>query len=58
MSKTLVILNPVSGGGAAGKRYQEVQAALLAGGLGFDEARTNARHDATTIALQAKQSGY
>ncbi len=58
MAKTLVILNPVSGNGAAGKRYQQVQAALGAGGLKFDEARTNARHDATSIAQQAKQSGY
>jgi len=58
MSKTLVILNPASGNGVAGKKYVQVQSALLAGGLNFDEARTTARHDATSIAQEAKQSGY
>lgn len=58
MSKTLVILNPASGNGVAGKKYVQVQAALLAGGLNFDEARTSARHDATAIAQEAKQRGY
>lgn len=58
MPKTLVVLNPASGNGTAEKKYKAVQAALFAGGLGFDEARTSGRHDATTIALEAKRSGY
>lgn len=58
MPKTIVILNPASGNGIAGKKYEQVQAALLAGGLKFDEARTTGRHDATSIAQEAKKSGY
>ncbi len=58
MAKTLVVLNPVAGNGAAGKVYQQVEAALRAGGLVFDEARTSGPRDATTIAEEAKHNGY
>jgi len=58
MSKTLVILNPISGHGNGEKAWQPIQAALRAGGLDFDLARTTAPRAAVAIAENAKRDGY
>lgn len=58
MSKTLVILNPISGHGNGEKAWRQIQAALRVGGLDFDLARTTAPRSAVTLAENAKRSGY
>lgn len=58
MAKTLVILNPVSGNGAAAKVAPAIQAALRAGGLDFDWVETRARAEGTALAEKAKRDGY
>lgn len=58
MAKTLVILNPVSGNGHAEKLWPQIDAALRAGGLDFDLARTTAPRVGVGLAEQAKRNGY
>jgi diacylglycerol kinase (ATP) len=57
MAKTLVILNPVSGNGHAGKLWPQIESALHSGGLDFDLARTTAPREGVGLAEQAKQNG-
>ncbi len=58
MTKALVILNPVSGNGAAEKQWPRIEDALRQGGLAFELARTTAPREATTLAEKAKRDGY
>jgi diacylglycerol kinase (ATP) len=58
MSKTLVILNPISGHGNGEKAWRQIQAALREGGLDFDLTRTTAPRAAVKIAEDAKRGGY
>ena len=58
MAKTLVILNPVSGNGHAGKLWPQIENALRSGGLVFDVARTTAPRTGVALAEQAKQNGF
>ncbi len=58
MSKTLVILNPISGNGAGTRLWPSIERALREGGLNYDLARTDAADSAFRIAASAKQSGY
>jgi diacylglycerol kinase (ATP) len=58
MANTLVILNPVSGNGHAGKLWPQIEAELRRGGLDFDVARTTAPRSGVALAEHAKQNGY
>jgi diacylglycerol kinase (ATP) len=58
MSKTLVILNPISGHGNGEKAWKPIEAALREGRLDFDLARTTAPRSAVKIAEDAQRSGY
>ena len=58
MSKTLVILNPISGHGNGEKTWKQIETALREGGLAFDLARTTARRAAVKIAEDAQRGGY
>ncbi|MEW5720070.1 MAG: diacylglycerol kinase family protein, partial [Chloroflexota bacterium] len=58
MSKTLVILNPISGHGNGEKTWEQIATALRDGGLDFDLARTTAPRAAVKIAEDAKRGGY
>ncbi len=58
MSKTLVILNPLSGHGNGEKVWRQIEIALREGGLAFDLAQTTAPRTAVKIAEDAKRSDY
>lgn len=58
MSKTLVVLNPMAGHGAAQKIFPQVQDALHAAGMDFDVAHTRASLHAVQIAWDAPKQGY
>ncbi len=58
MAKTLIVLNPISGNGHGERLWQQINAALRAGGLDFDLTRTTAPRAAVAIAEQAKRDGY
>jgi YegS/Rv2252/BmrU family lipid kinase len=58
MTKTLVILNPISGNGNGARVWHAIEAALRENGIAFDLARTQAPRHATQIAEQAKRDGY
>ena len=55
---TLVILNPVSGGGRAARRWPRLRDALYGAGLDFDVHTTSAPGDATLATRRALRSGY
>lgn len=56
--KTIVILNPNSGKGAAEKLWDTVEAELLRGKLEFEMVRTSAPCAAIHIAEEAKRDGF
>lgn len=58
MTKTFVILNPISGVGRALKVWPQIQKALRDGGLKFDAVQSNAPCHAISLAEQAKRDGY
>lgn len=58
MVKTLVIVNPRAGGGAAAKAFPDVQAALREHGVDFDAAYTRAPLHAMELARDAPAQGY
>ncbi len=58
MPKTLVVLNPISGHGAAAKLETRIVADLRKGGIDLELVRTATAGDAIRIAEQAKQAGY
>ncbi len=58
MTKTLAILNPISGNGNGARVEARIQAALRAGGLDFDWTRTSAPYEAIVLAEEAMRRGY
>jgi diacylglycerol kinase (ATP) len=58
MDKSLIILNPWAGRGAAGQRRGDLEAALTQTGVPFDLVTTHARGGATELAWQAIERGY
>ncbi len=58
MSKTLVVLNPMAGHGAALKMFPQVEQQLRAAGMQFDVAHTRASLHAVQIAWDAPGQGY
>jgi diacylglycerol kinase (ATP) len=58
MDKSLIILNPWAGRGAAAQRRGELEAALAQAGVAFDLVATHARGGATELAWQAIERGY
>jgi YegS/Rv2252/BmrU family lipid kinase len=58
MDKSLIILNPWAGRGAAGQRRGDLEAALSQAGVPFDLVTTHARGGATELAWQAIERGY
>jgi diacylglycerol kinase (ATP) len=58
MDKSLIILNPWAGRGAAGQRRGVLEAALTQAGVPFDLVTTHARGGATELAWQAIDRGY
>ena len=58
MDKSLIILNPWAGRGAAAQRRGELEAALAQAGVAFDLVATHARGGATELAWQGIERGY
>ncbi|MBI5034962.1 MAG: diacylglycerol kinase family lipid kinase [Chloroflexi bacterium] len=58
MTKTLVILNPISGLGRASKLWHPIEIALRDNGIQFDMIRSQAPYHAISLAEQAKRDGY
>jgi YegS/Rv2252/BmrU family lipid kinase len=58
MAKTLVIINPWAGRGAAGRRRPELEAALAQAGVEYAVVTTHARGGATELAWQGVERGY
>jgi len=58
MAKTLVIINPWAGRGAAGRRRPELEAALAQAGVEYAVVATHARGGATELAWQGVERGY
>jgi YegS/Rv2252/BmrU family lipid kinase len=58
MDKTLIILNPWAGRGAASQRRGDLEAALGQTGVPFDLVTTHARGGATELAWQGIERGY
>jgi YegS/Rv2252/BmrU family lipid kinase len=58
MNKTLLILNPWAGRGAAGKHQHHIESAMERAGLQFDLVTTHARGGATELAWQGVERGY
>ncbi|MDZ4718500.1 MAG: diacylglycerol kinase family lipid kinase [Roseiflexaceae bacterium] len=58
MNKTLIILNPWAGRGAAGERRRDIEWALARAGLSYDLWTTHARGGATELAWQGVNRGY
>jgi diacylglycerol kinase (ATP) len=58
MSKTLVVLNPMAGHGAALKAFPQVEQALRESGMVFDIAHTRASLHAVQLAWDAPKQGY
>ncbi len=56
--KTLIILNPISGRGYAGKAVPDIEACLRAQGVDFTLTRTERPWHAAGIAEQAARDGY
>jgi len=58
MAKTLIVLNPIAGHGAALKMFPQVESELRAAGLEFDVAHTRAALHAVQLAWDAPKQGY
>lgn len=58
MSKTLLVLNPMAGHGAALKTFPQVESALRSAGMAFDVVHTRASLHAVQIAWEAPSQGY
>lgn len=58
MSKTLVVLNPMAGHGAALKTFPQVEQALREAGMEFDLAHTRKSLHAVELAWNAPSQGY
>lgn len=58
MSKTLLVLNPIAGHGAALKMFPQVEQALRDAGMSFDVAHTRAPLHAVDLAQNAPAQGY
>lgn len=58
MSKTLVVLNPMAGHGAALKVFPQVEESLREAGMVFDIAHTRAAMHAVQLAQDAPGQGY
>ncbi len=58
MAKTLVVLNPMAGHGAAMKAFPQVEQELRAAGVDFEVAPTRAARHAVEIAREAPAKGY
>lgn len=58
MTKTLLVLNPMAGHGAALKMFPHVEAALRGEGMDFDVVHTRASLHAVQIAWDAPGQGY
>lgn len=58
MARTLVVLNPMAGHGAALKMFPQVDEALRRSGMEFDVAYTRATMHAVQIAWDAPKQGY
>lgn len=58
MAKTLVVLNPIAGQGAALRMFPQVQEQLRAAGMEFDVAHTRASLHAVQLAWDAPKQGY
>lgn len=58
MSKTLLVLNPMAGHGAALKTFPQVESALRSAGMEFDVVHTRASLHAVQIAWDAPSQGY
>lgn len=58
MAKTLVVLNPMAGHGAALRMFPQVETALRAAGMEFDVAHTRASLHAVQLAWDAPKQGY
>src|SRR5215475_12228929 len=58
MNKTLIILNPWAGRGAAGQRRGDLEAALGQASVPFDLVTSHARGGATELAWQGIERGY
>ncbi len=58
MQKTLVVLNPMAGHGAAMKNFPQVEQALRDAGMAFDVAHTRAALHAVQLAWDAPSQGY
>jgi YegS/Rv2252/BmrU family lipid kinase len=56
--KTLIILNPWAGRGAAGTQRPTIEAALKRAGIGYDLLTTHAHGGATELAWQGVERGY
>lgn len=57
MQEILVIVNPASGGGSTGKRWERLAGTLLAAGLKFETALTTRPAEATEIARRGIREG-
>jgi YegS/Rv2252/BmrU family lipid kinase len=58
LSKTLIILNPISGHGTGARLWPAIQTALRSGGIDYDHAQTSFPREPIAIAERAKRSGY
>src|SRR5215211_2761677 len=58
MDKTLVILNPRAGRGAAGRRRGDLELAFQQAGVPFELVTTHAPGSATELAAQGAERGY
>jgi YegS/Rv2252/BmrU family lipid kinase len=58
MGKSLVVLNPIAGGGRAIQLWPQIETALRENGIDFDLARTEGPRHAISIAEKAKRDGY
>ncbi len=58
MSKTLIIINPISGHGRAARYFPEAEAELRRLGVEFDVAHTRESLHAVQLAWEAPSHGY
>jgi YegS/Rv2252/BmrU family lipid kinase len=58
MDKTLIILNPWAGRGAAGERRRDIEWAMARAGMPYDLWTTHARGGAIELAWQGAERGY
>ena len=56
--RTMVVVNPVGGGGKVGKRWPDIAAMIRREFGPFDDALTTGPGDATALTRQALQSGF